>query len=402
MRLHELHVHAARRIRLAYLPLITIVAASSAASRCNLEIGAPSTTKVGTQIIGKFRRRCLMDTPSAQDRDWVSLMKQGTNIALLPVPGDAASRGKAVDKPNASFIAVDPARVRVWPGNARRYDRLNATNCRDLINSMIDSGGQQAPAILRRIDDDTGFDFELIAGARRHFAVSWLKANGHPHFQFCAIVRELTDEEAFITADQENLARKDVSDIERARGYAEALQSYYGGNQSRMAKRLGISKGWLSKILTVAAVPNVILEAFENVDKVSLTGLYPVAQLLDDPAAAAAIAEEATSIAIENGNRSWDNQKPIRESEVIRRLKSVAQLRSSALPSTSTSPTPNGVDGFEIHYPDGHALITVIAIDAQEITLRLHMGPSIQHEDVLREVARVMDKLSQSVCNLAG
>ncbi len=321
-------------------------------------------------------------------------MKHAGNIALLSLPGAVAIRVNAADKPNANLIALDPARVRVWPGNARRYGRLNSTNCRDLINSMIETGGQQAPAILRRVVDDPAFDFDLIVGARRHFAVSWLKANGHPHLQFHGIVRELTDEEAFVTADQENLVRKDVSAIERARSYAEALHSYYGDNQSQMAKRLGISKGWLSKMLTVAAMPDGILEAFENVDKVSVAGLYPVAQRLDDPAASAAIAEEAARIAMENGNRSWDNQKPIRETEVIRRLKSVAQSESPPFSSTSTPQAPDGANGSGTQCPDGQAMITVISIDAQEITLCLHVQPSLQPEDVLREVARLMERLS--------
>jgi hypothetical protein len=73
--------------------------------------------------------------------DWIVLMKQAGNITLLHFSGAAASRVKAADKPYASLIAVDPARVRVWPGNPHRYGRLNSTNCRDLINAMIETGG---------------------------------------------------------------------------------------------------------------------------------------------------------------------------------------------------------------------------------------------------------------------
>lgn len=335
-------------------------------------------------------------------------MKQAGNISALPVPGASSVRAQVAESFKASHLAVDPTRVRVWPGNARRYDRLSETNCRDLIDSMIDSGGQQVPALLRRIDGDPDCDFELIAGARRRFAVLWLKANGHPHMQFLGVVHELTDEEAFFTADMENRKRKDVSDIERARSYRGALHSHYDGNQSRMAVRLRISKGWLSKMLTVAEVPDDILEAFERVEKVSLAGLYPVARFLNNPAVAPAIAEEATRIAIENGNRSWDKEKPIPEPEVIRRLKSVAQLRSSS-PSAQPAPTPlppasssaqTQPHGSEIQGPDGNAIVTVLDVDMEGITLRLHSRPGVQHQDVLQAVTEVMERLGRLAAQL--
>jgi ParB family chromosome partitioning protein len=262
---------------------------------------------------------------------------------------------------------------------------------------MIDSGGQQVPALLRRIEGDPSFDFEVIAGVRRHFAVSWLKANGHPHFKFVGVVQELTDEAAFFMADMENRTRKDVSDMERARSYAMAVRNHYDGNQSRMAERLRISKGWLSKMLTVAEVPSNILEAFEDLEKVSLAGLYPVARLLSQPAAAQAIAEEATRIAIENGNRAWDKIAPIPEAEVIRLLKSAPQSASSSpsTPAPSSSSALTRPTGFEIQSPEGHAMITVIDVDPQGITLRLHSHPSVQHEELLGAVAKVVERLGR-------
>lgn len=316
---------------------------------------------------------------------------------MLPVPAAPSDRFQAAEDFTASHLALDPARVRVWPGNARRYDRLNATNCRDLIDSMTDAGGQQLPAILRRVGGDPEFDFEVIAGVRRHFAVSWLKAHGYPRLQFLGVVHELTDEQAFFTADMENRTRKDVSDIERARSYRAALDSHYQGSQSRMAARLRISKGWLSKMLTVADVPDTILEAFENVEKVSLAGLYPVARLLNDPATAGAVAEEAARIAIENGNRCWDKAKPIPEPEVIRRLNSVALAHSRSphqQAQTSSSLPAQSID-FEVRSPEGHLIVTVIDVDTLGITLRLHNQPGVQHEDVLLAVAKVMEQLGR-------
>ena len=66
--------------------------------------------------------------------------------------------------------------------------------------------------------------------------------------------QDLDDEAAFRLADIENRARKDVSDIERARNYAAALEAHYGGKAVRMAERLKLSKGWLSKMLKAATI----------------------------------------------------------------------------------------------------------------------------------------------------
>lgn len=97
--------------------------------------------------------------------------------------------------------------------------------------------------------------FEVICGARRHFAVSWLRANNYPQFRYLVEERALTDEEAFRLADIENRDREDLSDYERAVDYAQALERYYGGRQKTMATRLEVSEAWLSRYLQLAKLP---------------------------------------------------------------------------------------------------------------------------------------------------
>jgi ParB family transcriptional regulator, chromosome partitioning protein len=246
--------------------------------------------------------------------------------------------------PDTIVVAVDPGRVRVWPGNARRYACLSAENCSDLIDSMRASGAQHVPAVLRRVEGESEIDCEVIAGNRRHFAVSWLRANGCPSMQFSGVVYELADEEAFLVSDKENRLRKDVSDIERARDYAAALDSHFAVNQSRMATKLGVSKSWMSKMLSVAAIPDTVLEGFEDLQNVSLTGLYSIAQLMNQPDAALAIAEEAKSIAKENGNRSWEETAHIPEPVVLRRLRRVVQAEPGSASVPHTQPFPKSLE----------------------------------------------------------
>ena len=177
--------------------------------------------------------------------------------------GNAISARVAGDKEEKVLNWVDPARCRMWTEHNRNYGLLTEENCRDLIDGLRAQGKQEFPAIVRRLQDPD-YDYEVICGARRHFSVSWLRANNYPDFKFLVEERELTDEEAFRLADIENRDRKDISDYERAKDYARAIELYYGGKQKSMAERLEVSPVWLSRFLEMAKLPSVIVTAFAS------------------------------------------------------------------------------------------------------------------------------------------
>jgi ParB family chromosome partitioning protein len=58
--------------------------------------------------------------------------------------------------------------------------------------------------------------------------------------------------------------RARTSRTSSARNYAQALKDHYGNHQTRMAERLKLSKGWLSKMLKVAALPDDVVAAFAS------------------------------------------------------------------------------------------------------------------------------------------
>ena len=161
---------------------------------------------------------------------------------------------------------VDPARCRMWEGHNRRYDLLDEESCADLIEGIRAQGGQEFPAIVRPLGPDESHDYEVICGARRHWAISWLNAHNYPQFRFLIEVRELTDEEAFRLADIENRDRRDITDYERARDYARACELYYGGHQGRMADRLEVSGAWLSRYLDLARLPEEVVAAYGRLE----------------------------------------------------------------------------------------------------------------------------------------
>ena len=161
---------------------------------------------------------------------------------------------------------------------------------------------------MRRIRGEKA-DFEVICGARRHWTISWLRANGMPDLRFMIEPRELTDEEAFRISDLENRSRRDLSDFERAVDYARAVDRYYDKSQQRMAERLQVTKSWLSRYLELAKLPPFVLEAFGSTAAIGISHAARLAPLLKTPFLRKQIEEEAIAVIAEQAaRRSCDRE----------------------------------------------------------------------------------------------
>lgn len=279
-------------------------------------------------------------------------------------------------------LSIDPAKVRIWPGNARSYTHLSYESCQELIDAIIAEGGQKVPAIVRRIEGDPEHDYEVIAGTRRHWSITWLRANSYPDMQFLAQVANLDDEAAFRLADIENRARKDVSDLERARNYAAALRDHYGNHAKRMAERLRLSQGWLSKMLKVATLPESVVAAFASPADVQLKPAYGLAQALDDKDAAKAITKAAGQISREQEARRQKGSQPIPASDVLKRL-----LEAPLAGSSKAEP-------FMVTSSIGRPLLTVQSANRQGVTIRLHSGSGATDAEIATAVQEALTHLA--------
>ena len=296
-------------------------------------------------------------------------------------------------------LMLDPARVRIWTGNARHQASLSEESCSDLIDAILAEGGQKVPAIVRRVTDDPDHDYEVIAGTRRHFAISWLRKNNYPDLTFLAQVQTLDDESAFRLADIENRARKDVSDFERARNYKEALSLHYGGRQARMAERLRLSKGWLSKMLAVADLPDWAVAAFGSPVEIQLKTCYPLAQRLnslvqaDDRASAQTlkvVKGVADQLARDQALRQKTGRPSISPAEVISRL-------LNAEPKAQASDLLFSRDSAH-----GRTALSVLSANRNGVTLRLHAGSGATREELAAMLRDALDALSDSGAFTAG
>ncbi|KKW90663.1 ParB/RepB/Spo0J family partition protein [Sphingobium chungbukense] len=282
-------------------------------------------------------------------------------------------------------LLLDPAKVRIWTGNARHQALLNEENCRELIDSIIAEGGQKVPAVVRRVEGDPDHDYEVIAGTRRHWSISWLRANSYPEMMFVAQVAQLDDEAAFRLADLENRARKDVSDLERARNYAEALKAHYGSHLTRMAERLKLSKGWLSKMIKVAGIPDPIIDAFASPADVLLKPAYALAQALDDAKAAPAIMAEAGRLASEQCALRAAGAILIPASDVLKRLLDAPRAAQSA---------PRE-EPYVWNTRLGRPALTVQSVNRQGVTIRLHAGSGADMDMLTQALRDTLDHLER-------
>ena len=286
-------------------------------------------------------------------------------------------------------LKLDPVRVRIWSGNARDQRALDEPSCRDLIDSIIAEGGQKVPVVVRRITGDEAFDYELVVGTRRHWSISWLRANNYPDMTLLAQVQSLDDEAAFRLADLENRARKDVSDFERARNYRQALKTYYDDRQNRMAERLHLSKGWLSKMMTVAAMPDWAVAAYASHADIQLKLCYPLVQRLvhlgqNDPKQLRKVKAEAETLASEQAQRRKDGKPPLPSSETTTRL-----LRAA----TERTPEPESL--FSADSAHGRIAVTVQSWNRNGMTIRIHSGSGASEEEITAMVGQALAALKR-------
>lgn len=214
---------------------------------------------------------------------------------------------------------VDPDRCRMWSRHNRRYDLLNETRCRDLIDGFKSQGRQEFPAIVRKVDDDPDYEYEVICGARRHWTVSWLRDNNYPDFRYLIEVRDLTDEQAFRLSDIENRDNEDLSDYERAVDYREALGLYYK-NQKEMANRLEVSEAWLSRYLDLAGLPEEVIDAFGDITEVRTKHGRDLKPHLKSTRDRKRLITEAVAIAKEQRKRTDEGRALLAGANVVRAL----------------------------------------------------------------------------------
>lgn len=156
-----------------------------------------------------------------------------------------------------SVTAVNPFRCQMWPLHDRIENHITEETCRAEIESVA-RNGQLVPVLGRVLKDDPNYDIELIYGARRLFVAR------HLNKPLAVEVREMSDREALIAMDIENRLRLDISPYERGMSYASWLRSGHFKSQEEIVRALRISSSKVSRLLKLARLPSVVVDAFPS------------------------------------------------------------------------------------------------------------------------------------------
>jgi ParB family chromosome partitioning protein len=216
-----------------------------------------------------------------------------------------------------------------------------------------------------------------------------MRAHHQADFRFLIEPRELTDEEAFRIADLENRSRRDLSDYERARDYARAVDRYYGGSQQRMAERLEVSKSWLSRYLSLAQLPREVVAAFASPHAIGIKHAAVLTPMLRIDEQADRVRGEARLIAGDQAERSTRGEIPLAPAAVMQRLTAAGRAQSGVRPT-------GGRREHTVRSSEGH----IVASGRQEergggVTIRLPSPTRHARAALVKAVGEILDQLGR-------
>ena len=226
-----------------------------------------------------------------------------------------------------SPLLIRPDDCTVWDGNPRDQPGLTPQSCRSLIESIAAEGGNRIPVLVRHNPPGEDRPYQLLVGSRRRFAIDWLNHNGRPELRLAALIVDLSDEEAFRLADIENRERADICELDRARSYQSAVDRFYGGVQSRMAEALSLSNSQLSRLLSLAQLPEEVVNAFATRDELKVRYSELLTPLLRRPEQRAGMIAEAVLIGKEQQARAAGDGRMLPPATVLARLRDAAMPR---------------------------------------------------------------------------
>ena len=181
----------------------------------------------------------------------------GDGVGILAPPRELQTEGE---------IKVVTSRVRPLKGQPRTHFSRGRMN--ELMTS-IKAIGQQTPILVRRVEGNSSYDYELLDGERRLRACTLLGIT-----EMLAVVRTVAnDEEQFTRSFVANFAREGHTPLDTARAISKMLafpelkQLGRTASIKRIANIAGKSEVWVYqylKLLTLPTEVQAMLEPDEN------------------------------------------------------------------------------------------------------------------------------------------
>jgi ParB family transcriptional regulator, chromosome partitioning protein len=214
----------------------------------------------------------------ALGRGLSALIPQAAPVAAVPNTVAEAPARNGVLKLAIESIHRDTSQPR------RYFDEAKLAE----LTESIKAQGVLQPVLVRK----DGQGYKLIAGERR-----WRAAQAAGLKEVPALVREVTEAQAFELALVENLQRTDLNPIEEAEGY-HRLQDEFGLTQEQISQRVGKERSTVANSLRLLALPNDVkgLVADGSLSMGHARALLGVPRLPELQALAAQVASQKLSV----------------------------------------------------------------------------------------------------------
>lgn len=303
-----------------------------------------------------------------------AVLDLAVSVVVPSIDVDEAANIEAVEpvQPNSgTILQLDPADCFVGEANARDTTALGYDLCETLIKAIIAAEGVIEPLVVRLTKDGR---YEILCGARRHWAVSWLRANGHPDMMLPAILREAGNEEAFRIAELEHHGGEDLSAIEHGQSYARALRRHYRGDQKRMAEALSLRQATVSVLVALAGWPADVLAAYASPHDVLEADAARINPLLGRAGRRELVIAEAAKLKIEQARRREAGEPPIGRAAVTARL--LGAGRCDKGPLTVTDADGDAIVTMRSRAGDDGYAVVVRGVDRRDPLL---LGRALQY-----------------------
>ena len=260
-------------------------------------------------------------------------------------------------KPKEHVFYIPTSQIVPNPDQPRT--EFEETALRGLADSIKQYGILQ-PLVVTRLeretDSGTAVTYELVAGERRLRAS---KLVGLPEVP--AIIRKEEPQKVRLElALVENVQRKDLNAVERARAY-KRLEEEFRMNSVQIGERIGKSREAVSNTMRILQLPEYILESLGH-GKITEGHTRPLLMLSDKPEEQRALFQDI----IEHG-------VAVREAERIARRIARERARKSDVPSPETRAVEEELGTVlgarvEIHKaPSGKGKITIEFYSEEEL-----------------------------------
>ncbi len=182
--------------------------------------------------------------------------------------------------------------------NVRKDQAFGKDNNDELMKEHLSKFDLLQPVVVRF--DDESRRYKLLIGRRRFFALSAKGVREVP-----AVITELEGAEAEAASLFENLVRKDLSPLEKARMVKKLVDSTGGGITGTSAK-YGLPKSTISEWLSILRMPQVLQEQMEkgkitSYEAIRIARRPEIHDKLMEAVAQSRLAEEMVGVGVKRG-----------------------------------------------------------------------------------------------------